>query len=59
VLAPDETDPNADRLRQTIGAQAGQGIAQDLYGYFAQALINSAGLSLDQAAINAVQSQFR
>jgi len=59
VLPPDESDANAEAIKQSISAQAGQSMAQDLYGYFAQALINSAGLSLDQAAVNAVNSQFR
>ncbi|MGC9419838.1 MAG: peptidylprolyl isomerase, partial [Rhodovulum sp.] len=59
ILPPDPDDQGAAFLRDTIGAQAGQGMAQDLYSYFAQELVNSAGLSLDQAAINAVHAQFR
>ncbi|MBN2905867.1 MAG: SurA N-terminal domain-containing protein [Rhodobacteraceae bacterium] len=59
VLPPDEEDPNATFLRETIANQAGQAMAQDLYTYFAQALIDTAGLTLDQAAINAVHAQFR
>ncbi|TCP42266.1 peptidylprolyl isomerase [Rhodovulum marinum] len=59
ILPPDPNDPAAGFLRDTIGAQAGQSMAQDLYTYFAQELVNSAGLSLDQTAINAVHAQFR
>ncbi|ARC89160.1 SurA N-terminal domain-containing protein [Rhodovulum sp. MB263] len=59
ILPPEENDPGADMLRQNIAAQAGQGLSQDLYAYFAQAVTNAAGLSLDQAAINAVHAQFR
>ncbi|TCO72445.1 peptidyl-prolyl cis-trans isomerase [Rhodovulum euryhalinum] len=59
VLPPDPDDPAAGFLRETIAAQAGQGMAQDLYAYFAQELVNSGGLTLDQAAINAVHAQFR
>ncbi|MCE8471598.1 hypothetical protein LZ189_21565, partial [Rhodovulum sulfidophilum] len=59
ILPPDADAPGADMLRRNIAAQAGQGLAQDLYAYFAQAVTNAAGLSLDQAAINAVHAQFR
>ncbi|TDX27689.1 peptidyl-prolyl cis-trans isomerase [Rhodovulum visakhapatnamense] len=59
ILPPDGNDPGAEALRQSIASQASQGIAQDLYSSFAQAVINAAGLSLDQAAINAVHAQFR
>ncbi|MCO8146491.1 SurA N-terminal domain-containing protein [Rhodovulum tesquicola] len=59
ILPPDPEDPAAGFLRDTIAAQAGQGMAQDLYGYFAQELVNAAGLSLDQSALNAVHAQFR
>ncbi|NDK34210.1 SurA N-terminal domain-containing protein [Rhodovulum sulfidophilum] len=59
ILPPDADAPGAEMLRRNIAAQAGQGLAQDLYAYFAQAVTNAAGLSLDQAAINAVHAQFR
>ncbi|MBK1636876.1 peptidylprolyl isomerase [Rhodovulum adriaticum] len=59
VLPPDETDPTAGLLRDTLARQAGQGIAQDLYTLFAQTLLNTSQLRLDQAAINAVHAQFR
>ncbi|TCP62018.1 peptidyl-prolyl cis-trans isomerase D [Rhodovulum bhavnagarense] len=59
ILPPAADDPTAEFLLGTLSQQAAQGIAQDLYGYFAQALVNTAGLSLDQAAINAVHAQFR
>lgn len=59
ILPPDPDDPAAAFLRETIGAQAAQGMAQDLYSYFAQELVNAGGLTLDQAAINAVHARFR
>lgn len=58
VLPPDAEDVSASFLRQSLEAQAAQGIAQDLFVYFAQSLVNEAGLTLDQAAINAVHAQF-
>ncbi|GAA0302059.1 SurA N-terminal domain-containing protein [Rhodovulum strictum] len=59
ILPPDPDDLAAGFLRETIAAQAAQGMAQDLYGYFAQELVNAAGLTLDQSALNAVHAQFR
>ncbi|MCC6007339.1 MAG: SurA N-terminal domain-containing protein [Rhodobacteraceae bacterium] len=48
---------NADIL-EAVEAQLARGIAQDTFALFADALKSSAGVSLDQSAINAVHAQF-
>lgn len=58
ALPPDANDPALTLLRQGFQAQTNDAIARDLYAQFAQALVNQAGLTLDQAAINAVHAQF-
>lgn len=45
-------------LRGAIAAQAEQGIAQDAFALFGAALADEAGITLDQAAIDAVHAQF-
>ncbi|ARE39634.1 Peptidyl-prolyl cis-trans isomerase PpiD [Rhodovulum sp. P5] len=59
IMPPDPNDPNAAFLLENLTGQAAQSIAGDLYAYFTQALINDAGLNLDQSAINAVHANFR
>jgi peptidyl-prolyl cis-trans isomerase D len=56
-LPPAEGSAAAD-LRRRIESQMAQGVAQDVFGLFSTALQNQAGISLDQAAINAVHAQF-
>ena len=58
ILPPDEEDPAAAFLRQTLDSQAAQSLTQDIYGYFAESLLGEAGLTLEQSAINAVHAQF-
>lgn len=58
ILPPDEQDPAAAFLRQTLDSQAAQSLTQDIYGYFAESLLAGAGLTLEQSAINAVHAQF-
>lgn len=59
VLPPEEGVADVVFLRDALAVQAGQDIARELYENFARALVDAAGLSLDQAAINAVHAQFR
>ncbi|MEX5726739.1 peptidyl-prolyl cis-trans isomerase D [Rhodovulum iodosum] len=59
IAPPDPEDPAVALLARSLQSQTAQGMAQDLYGYFGQALIDEAGLTLDQAAINAVHANFR
>lgn len=58
ILPPDDEDPATSFLRNTLESQAAQSLSQDIYGYFAEGLLAEAGLTLDQAAINAVHAQF-
>ena len=46
-------------LRESLQTQAAQAIAQDAFTLFTSALTAEAGITLDQAAINAVHAQFQ
>ncbi|PTN01423.1 peptidyl-prolyl cis-trans isomerase D [Rhodovulum imhoffii] len=59
ILAPDSEDPATDLVHRSLESQLVQSLAQDIYGYYAQALVDAAGLELNQQAINAVHAQFR
>ncbi|MDM7930508.1 peptidylprolyl isomerase [Tabrizicola sp.] len=48
--------PDADALRAALDAQAEQAIAADAFNAFTTALTAEAGISIDQAAINAVHA---
>jgi peptidyl-prolyl cis-trans isomerase D len=52
------TGDEADALRQAIAAQAEQAIAQDAFAAFSTALSAKAGITIDEAAVAAVQAQF-
>ncbi|MHC0053018.1 peptidyl-prolyl cis-trans isomerase [Actibacterium sp. D379-3] len=58
VLAADADDQSAAFLKGALEQQAGQGIAQDLFTYFTQSRLTEAGLTLNDAAIRAVHTQF-
>lgn len=47
---------DAEAMREALAAQARQAIAQDAFAAFTNALTAEAGISLDQAAINAVHT---
>ncbi|MCB1390278.1 MAG: SurA N-terminal domain-containing protein [Rhodobacteraceae bacterium] len=55
----DPEDQQTARLAQAIDQQIGQTLAQDVFTYFARALQAEAGISLNQAAIDAVHANFR
>ena len=60
VTALHPADPAGDevvKIRETIEAQLGQSLAQDMFQLFTQGLENRAGIRLDPAAINAVHAQ--
>lgn len=57
--APDPGDAQTLRLIEAIDGQIGAGLAQDVFGYFARALEREAGISFNQAAIDAVHAAFR
>lgn len=56
VLPPDLTDPAISALRTQLAGQADAGLQQDVYGAFSLDIQRRAGISLDQAAINAVNA---
>lgn len=58
LLGPDANNPAAAQLEQSLQAQAAQGVGRDLFVYFSQALLQDAGLTLNQQAINAVHAQY-
>lgn len=55
----DTGDAQTDRLLALIDQQIGAAMAEDVFGYFARALEREAGISLNQAAIDAVHASFR
>ncbi len=57
VLPPDADDAATNRIKTTLQDQAAQGAAQDMFTYFAQAMLDRAGLTLNESAINAVHAQ--
>jgi peptidyl-prolyl cis-trans isomerase D len=59
ILSPDPEDPDATFLRSVLANQANQGMAEDVFRAFTTAIQNSAGLELDQSAINAVNASLQ
>lgn len=55
--APD--DPQTQRVIAAIDGQIGAALAQDVFAYFSRALEREAGISINQAAIEAVHANFR
>lgn len=58
IPAPAEGD-EAEALKSAIAAQAEQALSQDAYALYTSALSAKAGLSLNDAAIDAVHAQFQ
>lgn len=56
ILPATTEGEDADGMRAALAAQARQAIAQDAFAAFTNALTAEAGISLDQAAINAVHA---
>lgn len=52
----DEGDEQTRRLTGVIDERIGNGLAQDVFNYFARALQTESGISLNQAAIDAVHA---
>ncbi|KPP87743.1 MAG: peptidyl-prolyl cis-trans isomerase D [Rhodobacteraceae bacterium HLUCCO07] len=59
ILPPDENDNDVRRLRDAITEQVSASQAQDLFQYYINDIQARAGLELDQAAIDAVLSNFQ
>lgn len=57
ILRPDPESADAKALREGIGAQFEQAIAQDALTAYIQSLQGQMGLQLNQAAINSINSQ--
>jgi len=55
---PDPEDAQTLRLVGAIDEQIGGALAQDVFGYFARALEREAGISFNEAAIQAVHANF-
>ena len=55
----DPFDEQTTRLTAAIDQQIGGTMAQDVFGYFARALEREAGITLNQAAVEAVHATFR
>jgi peptidyl-prolyl cis-trans isomerase D len=58
IIPAEATGEEAEAFRESIAIQAEQGIAQDAFSLFTDALSNEAGITLDQTAISAVNAQF-
>jgi peptidyl-prolyl cis-trans isomerase D len=59
VLPADETDPGVIALRERLTESGRAGLAQDLFQAYVGQLQTQAGVQLDQAAINAVNTNFQ
>ncbi|PZQ99827.1 MAG: peptidylprolyl isomerase [Cereibacter sphaeroides] len=51
--------PDAEAMRNQLNTQVAQAIAQDAFGLFSSAVTAEAGITLNDAAISAVQAQLR
>ncbi|MDR0809882.1 MAG: SurA N-terminal domain-containing protein [Gemmobacter sp.] len=59
VMAEGNAETDAAALQQAIGTQAEQALSQDALTLFSAAMAAAAGITLDQAAIDAVHAQLR
>ncbi|WP_435259381.1 peptidyl-prolyl cis-trans isomerase [Thioclava sp. FR2] len=58
ITAAAEEGEDATALKETIALQLEQAIAQDALSLYSDAMSNEAGLTLDQAVINAIHTNF-
>ena len=58
VRPPAEDDPDLARLRRTLRDQVAAGLGQDMFEILANDIRDRAGVTIDQAAINAVHANF-
>jgi len=58
ILPAAPANPDAEAIREAIRVDTEQGLAQDAFSLFTGTLSTEAGITLDQAAINAVNAQF-
>jgi peptidyl-prolyl cis-trans isomerase D len=59
IIPADMSDPAVEAEAEAITAQARSGIAEDLFGAYAEALQSRTEVMVDQAAVNAVNAQFQ
>ena len=59
VTQPDQNGPNAQALRTAMTEQAAQSMAQEVLATMSRAIEAEAGISIDQAALNAVHAQIQ
>ncbi|MEQ5871844.1 SurA N-terminal domain-containing protein [Sagittula sp. NFXS13] len=59
ILPADTEGDAADQMRSIFAQQADQDVAQDLFRALAQNIQSRAGVSIDQAAVNAVNANFQ
>lgn len=57
ILPASEADEDGKALKEAISVNATRALSNDLFDLYTTALTNEAGITLDQAAINAVNSQ--
>ena len=58
IQPPDETDPDVAAVKTGVARQMQQSLGQDMLTAFTRATELEAGISLNQAAVNAVNAQF-
>ena len=59
ILPPDMDDPEVSALAASLAQEINASLAQDLYAAYARNIQDTAGINLDQAAINAVHANFQ
>jgi peptidyl-prolyl cis-trans isomerase D len=59
ILDPDMDDPEVSALAASLAQEINASLAQDLYAAYARNIQDTAGITLDQAAINAVHANFQ
>jgi len=59
ILPPDMDDTEIAGLLASLKQEINASLAQDVYSAYAQDIQNAAGITVDQAAINAVHSNFQ
>lgn len=57
ITPADSASDHASRTREALSAQIGQAMSEDMFQLFTQSIENEAGVTLDNAALNAVHAQ--
>jgi peptidyl-prolyl cis-trans isomerase D len=59
INAPDVEDADTAQLRDALREQLSASVAQDIYRAYTQTLRSTAGVTIDETALNAVHANFR